>query len=421
MTSAKLRVLYLQPAPLFGGAERQVAEQASFLSQQDIELVVVGGPGRALGEWMRGASHEKFVQSANFPAWSPQRGLRALTLPWRYLRCGLKARAEFASLIASHSVDLVVASLPFAWIVGTLVARAHNVPIVWRAGGSRISLFQKLGLWLLARFMKPDLLLCNGRAVRRLFQPLIGTPVRVVANGVHPAHFGPRLGNSLRYRPPGAAVVVGFAGRLARTKHVGDVIALAQRLRQTHPRARVLIAGDGSERAALEHRARARHLDNVTFLGFVPDMASFYAACDIIVLPSESEGCPNVVLEAMRSERAVVASDIPPLLELIQTGKTGLIYPLKDVGALTRSVETLIDNPAYRGSLARNARRRVEHLNAETSARRVAQILRRVALERADAERADVGTGAAPHQLLEESADAFGNHRTSLVAGGEKS
>jgi glycosyltransferase involved in cell wall biosynthesis len=382
MTRSTIRVLYLQPAPLFGGAERQASEQALFLPAFGVDMTLIAGPGEAIESWVFKARDVRFTRSQNFPAWSPQRGLQALTLPWRYVMCGIRARDEFARAVASEQIDVIVASLPFAWIVGTLVARRAGIPIVWRAGGSRLPWFMKVGVWLLSRFLRPDLLLCNGKAVHDLFHPLIGGPVAVLRNGVDPKLFGPSAGDPRRYRPDGARRVVGFAGRLAPSKHVEDVIALARSVRERHPDVRLLVAGDGSERLVLEERARSAGADNLTFLGFVDDMASFYAACDIIVLPSESEGHSNVLLEAMRSKKAIVATNIDPVLEMIDDGETGLVFPLGDSDALVRVVDRLLYDSELLTRLGRNAAERVNGLTAYAAARRLAAIVRDVAAGR---------------------------------------
>lgn len=382
MVGPRIKVLYLQPAPLFGGAERQAAEQASFLPSFGLDVTVVGGPGNAIASWMRDADRATFVHSPNFPAWPPQRGLRVLTVPFRYVACGLRARAEFAQVVAERHPDLIVASLPFAWIVGTLVARSAGIPILWRAGGSRIPLHERVLLWTLTRFLRPDLLICNGEAVKRLFAPLIPAPVRVLPNGVDPTVFGPTAGDATRYRPPGASVVVGFAGRLAPSKHPEQLVALALGLKQRHPEVRVLVAGDGSERAAAERAAREAGADNLTFLGFVDDMPSFYAACDIIVLPSDSEGHSNVLLEAMRTEKAVVATDIPPVQELVTHEESGLLYPVGDDAALVAAVERLVESRELRRVLGMNAAVRVRRFTAWEAALDLARILGEVAYPR---------------------------------------
>jgi glycosyltransferase involved in cell wall biosynthesis len=379
MSDARIRVLYLQPAPLFGGAERQASEQALFLPSLDIDLTVMGGPGTAIAEWMSDAKEARFVHCEHFPAWSPQTGLRALTSPFRYIACGLRARAEFAKVVEQRDIQLIVASLPFAWIVGTLVARTRGLPIIWRAGGSRITRLETILVWLLGRLVRPDLLLCNGEAVRQLFGRLIPARVAVLRNGVDARLFGPNLGDAARYRPPQARVVIGYAGRLAPSKHPEQLISLAARLRATRPGAELIVAGDGSERARCERLARDKGADNVTFLGFVSDMASFYAACDIVVLPSDSEGCSNVLLESMTSEKAVVASDIAAVGELLKHGDTGLLVPLGDNDALFHAVIGLIDHPDARHRLGRRAAASVRGLTARGAATHLARILREVA------------------------------------------
>lgn len=398
MDGSRIRVLYLQPAPLFGGAERQAAEQASFLPSFGLDVTLVGGPGEAIATWMRAAHHATFVHSPNFPDWPAQRGLRALTVPFRYIARGLRARAEFARLAEERHFDLIVASLPFAWIVGTLVAHSARIPILWRAGGSRVTWLERALLWTLTRFLRPDLLICNGEAVRRLFAPLIPAPVRVLPNGVDPAVFGPAAGDAERYRPAETSVVVGFAGRLAPSKHPEQLLELARELRQEYENVRLLVAGEGSERAEVEREALATGIDNLTFLGFVDDMPSFYAACDIIVLPSDSEGFSNVLLEAMRSEKAVVATDIAPVQELVTDGENGLLYPQGDVPQLLDAVRQLVESPELRRRLGTAAAARVRRFTSWQAALELARILGEVAYPSAAA-RARAPSRALPEAL----------------------
>jgi glycosyltransferase involved in cell wall biosynthesis len=385
MATSRIRTLYLQPAPLFGGAERQATEQAMFLPELGVDPIVVGGPGAVIGAWMKRAPAGRFVHSPNFPdTWAHARGLARLTVSWRYIATGLRAQAEFLELVQKERIDIIVASLPFAWIVGTLVARKAGIPVVWRAGGIDVPLLQRMGLWCLTRFLRPDLLICNGEAVRRVFAPLVGAPVLVVPNGVNSAVFNANTGDGERFRPPGARAVVGFAGRLARTKHPEALIALAARLEKTHPNVHVLVAGDGPERSRSEATARRLGLTNLSFLGFVEDMPSFYAACDIVVLPTDTEGCSNVVLEAMMSEKAIVSADIPPMLELVQHGETGLVYQRGDTVALADAVTGLLARPDARRKLARRAREWALGFGSPVAARKLAVALQGVvAKERA--------------------------------------
>ena len=226
-------------------------------------------------------------------------------------------------------------------------------------------------------------MVCNGRAVQSTFSPVIPAPVALVPNGVDTGVFHPGAGDPSRYRPPGASAVVGFAGRLATTKRPADVIALAARLKHLRPGVRVLLAGEGALRAECERLARESGADNVAFLGFVADMPAFFAACDIVVLPSQEEGSSNALLEAMACRKAVVATDIPALVEQVAHGETGLIYPLGDVTALTQAVESLLAEPARREAMAERAFEHARAFTAERAAERLAGLLKGLVAEHA--------------------------------------
>jgi glycosyltransferase involved in cell wall biosynthesis len=379
MHSRRLRVLYLQPAPLYGGAERQAALHASLLPGFGVDVIPVAGPGRAVVDWLTERGVTTIVHSPNFPGgWPKQRGLGRLTLPWRYLDCGVRAHAQFVRLADEHDPDVIVASLPFAWITGSLVALRRSVPIVWRAGGERINVVQRACLRLLTTALVPDALLCNAEAVRRTFEPYIPAPVSVIANGVDADHFRPGAGDRNRYRPPGARVVVGYASRLTRAKRPQEFIEAAARLRDRHPDARFLLAGGGSIRPELERLAAERHADNLDFLGFVSDMQSFYAACDVIALPSGAEGCPNFLLEAMAMGKPVVASDVAPVLELVHPGHDALVFPLGDVDELTETLSWALEDAALRAELSSRARQRALSFSATASAAKLAALLKRL-------------------------------------------
>ncbi len=410
--SAPLRVLYLQPAPLFGGAERQAVEQAAALERFGIEVTVVAGPGSAIIDWLEAKSVRRVIKSANFPGgWPKQRGLLKATLPFRVLDCGLRADVELNQLVAHGRYQAILASLPFAWITGALVAHRHHLPIAWRAGGAYINPAQAAGMWALTRFLRPDLLICNGLAVARTFRPVVPAPVALLPNGVDLERFHPDA-SPVRYRPAEATVVVGYAARLATRKRPQDVVAMGARLRRSVPGARVLIAGEGSRRPEYERQAQELGADNVRFLGYVSDMPAFYAACDIVVLPSSCEGSSNVLLEAMACGKAVVCSDIPPLVEQIRDHETGLIHRLGDVDGLAASVELLAVNPALRASLAARglevARRSSNVRAAECLAGLVRRLVAEYAAGTGGASRADSSPGPRPAPAAEhESARAY--------------
>ena len=105
------------------------------------------------------------------------------------------------------------------------------------------------------------------------------------------------------------------------------------------------IAGDGPLRESLEQHAQAAGLSEcVKFLGYRSDTAELLAKAQCLVHPSDSEGCPNVVMEAMACGRPVIATAVGDIPELIDNGTTGFLVPRGDTQALTQRLAQLWTN-----------------------------------------------------------------------------
>jgi glycosyltransferase involved in cell wall biosynthesis len=178
----------------------------------------------------------------------------------------------------------------------------------------------------------------------------------------------------------GTGPAIGFAGRLVPQKRPEDFLAMAARIAAHHPEVRFLIAGDGSRRSGYEQLAARLGLDGrVQFLGMVRDMRAFYASCDLLVLPSRSEGCPNIVLEAMAMKVPVVASDTTATREVVTHLRDGFLFPVGDVDRLSDTVELALGAPDLRAAIAARALRKAQGpLSAATSAATLAGVVERL-------------------------------------------
>ena len=107
--------------------------------------------------------------------------------------------------------------------------------------------------------------------------------------------------------------------------------------------------------------ARAFRLGGtVHFAGHREDVPRLLAASDLLVLPSLYEGLPNVVLEAMRFRKPVVATAAPGTTEVVADGQTGLLVPLRDPPALAQAIRTIVQDPDRGRRLGAAGRARVE-------------------------------------------------------------
>jgi glycosyltransferase involved in cell wall biosynthesis len=153
--------------------------------------------------------------------------------------------------------------------------------------------------------------------------------------------------------------VIAFLGRLVTTKSVGTLIEAAGILRREKMRFSLLIVGDGPERAALEELANAEQLNGmVHFTGRRADeLDAAIARASIAVVPSlGGEVFGLVVAENMLRGLPVVASDLGAFQEVL--GSTGLTFETSNASALAAQIRRLLDDPALRASLGRQARQR---------------------------------------------------------------
>jgi glycosyltransferase involved in cell wall biosynthesis len=173
-----------------------------------------------------------------------------------------------------------------------------------------------------------------------------------------------------------SAPLVLFAGRLAEQKRVGDLLKALDLLQHVQPELCTMIVGDGPLRDRLEETARAYALDGrVRFLGHRDDVPYLMAAADVVVLPSAYEGLPNVVLEAMRFRKPVVATAAPGTTEVVVDGETGLLVPVGNVILLARAIRDVVRGPGLASRLGGAGRARVEaHFRADTMVRQFADL-----------------------------------------------
>ena len=159
--------------------------------------------------------------------------------------------------------------------------------------------------------------------------------------------------------PPSAGVGpirVGVLSRLVPLKRVEAVIEAHAQLAEMGIELRTEICGEGPSELFLRDLARRSGIDdNVRFLGWRTDTAALLAKWDLLVMPSMYEGFPIAALEALAARRAVVASSVGGLPELIDDGTSGVLIPAGDTGALVQTLRklsldrTAIDRMGFEG------------------------------------------------------------------------
>lgn len=176
--------------------------------------------------------------------------------------------------------------------------------------------------------------------------------------------------------------VVLSVGRLSREKAHLDLLEGFNRLRETKPEisGKLIIVGDGPERAGLEAAAASLGCkEHVIFTGEVSDVQTFYALADVFVLPSHSEGSPNVLLEAMAANVPVVATAVGGVPEMVENNESALLVPPNDPTSLAASLARLLTDGQLGQRLTTNAALLVDNrFTPENCVRTLVEIYREV-------------------------------------------
>jgi glycosyltransferase involved in cell wall biosynthesis len=160
----------------------------------------------------------------------------------------------------------------------------------------------------------------------------------------------------LKPGPDQRPILVSF-GRWSLLDGARDAIWACDILRFLYPTLRLILVGDGPDRAALMKFARDIHVaDHVTFISNGEQAASWLLAADVVWVPDRRQGFPLAALEAMAAGKPVVVSDSATATTGINPAARCLVFPAGDKPALARQTRTLLEQPSLRTSLTAAAR-----------------------------------------------------------------
>lgn len=218
--------------------------------------------------------------------------------------------------------------------------------------------FSHLHLRTIGRFAynAADVNFCYTDVEKRRLRDLgVDSDIRVVPNGIDTERFTP---DGEVYGPlaetDGQKIL--FVGRLVPGKRPDHVVESFCRLSSSHPDARLFLAGDGPLREELERKAERLGVANrVEFLGYVPydSMPAVYRGGDVLALPSETEGFPRTVMEALACETPVVTSPLEQIKPLVR--RSGRM--VDGVGEMASVLDELLSDDGVRAELALEGRK----------------------------------------------------------------
>ena len=211
--------------------------------------------------------------------------------------------------------------------------------------------------------------------------------LRVQHTPIRPAQPDPDFSRVDFRRQAGLAdqsLVLLTVGRLSAEKDQALFLQAAALLRQLDPNFpfQLLILGDGPERGALQTLAVSLNIEPlIIFAGQQDNTAPYYAAADIFVLSSRTEGSPNVLLEAMDAGLAIVATAVGGVPEVVRHEESALLIPAADPVALAQAILRLSREPELRARLVAAGKKLVDQNSPQQYFQRVAGMFTEVMLE----------------------------------------
>ena len=181
--------------------------------------------------------------------------------------------------------------------------------------------------------------------------------IDVVPNFIDPRRYeraahGP---GARRWAEPGEKILV-HVSNFRPVKRVLDVVAVFERVRAEMP-ARLLLVGDGPERAKIElHCRECGPCDDITFIGNVPAVEQLLVGADLFLLPSEVESFGLAALEALSCEVPVIATSVGGLPEVVDDGETGFLRQVGDVDGMAQAALELLRDDDRRQAFGRAGR-----------------------------------------------------------------
>jgi glycosyltransferase involved in cell wall biosynthesis len=363
-----MNIVHLTASTLFGGPERQMLGLAGALAGECRSVFLSfaeGGRCRAFLDEARAEGFEAAALEHDTPH------LRAAT-------------SELAGRLRHIGADLLLCNGYKAGLLGRIAARREGVPVVavsrgWTAESWKVRLYEALDRINL-RWMDRVVCVSEGQAakVRRAGVP--DERVVVIRNAIRADRFeapDPAYRDRLlALFPDPPRHVIGAAGRLSPEKGFAVLAEAARRVLREDPGAGIVLFGDGPLHEALARQVEAAGLaGRFVLAGFRADLDRYIPWLDVMVLPSYTEGLPNVVLEACAAGVPVVATAVGGTPEVIEDGENGYLAPPGDARTLAGCILAVLDSDDLGRGMGESGRRRVlEEFTFEAQARQYRQL-----------------------------------------------
>jgi GalNAc-alpha-(1->4)-GalNAc-alpha-(1->3)-diNAcBac-PP-undecaprenol alpha-1,4-N-acetyl-D-galactosaminyltransferase len=332
------RLLLVTDSMQCGGAERQMAEMANYWAARGADVALATWTGPRLRDFY---AMDPRVERVHLDDYGAGR-----------IRANLRRIQKLRRRLAEHAPQAVLSFLTRSNVPAVLAAIGRGVRVVV-SERRQPSFNADLPVeWRILRrlvYGRAAAVVCQTQATAAWIRRHWRLEAVVIPNALRP----------LPAPAGGREPLLLGVGSLKREKGFDLLLEAFARVAGAFPEWRVVLLGDGPERADLERRREALGLrDRVEFAGRVHDVEGWMARAGLVVQPSRFEGFPNAVLEGMGMGAAVVSADCEAgPSDMIDDGVNGRLVPVEDADALAGAMRELMARPDLRERLGREAMR----------------------------------------------------------------
>lgn len=320
-------ICFVNTAKTFGGGEKWHLDIAKGLHAEGVDVIAVSYPGSPLGQKLYAAGVKVFpMKIGNLSFLNPIK----LSLCEKFFR--------------KLKVDTVIMNLPSDMkFASSVAAKVGAKKIIYRRG-SDIPIKNSLVNRYYFGSVLTDVI-ANSEATKKSI--LAKNPalfpiekIKVIYNGIDFADYPKEA--TFAAKAEGDTLKIGTLGRLVYQKAQTYLLDLSQELQKRNLPHKIIIGGDGPEKAKLvQYAENAGVAKNIEFVGFVENVPEFMSRLDVFALTSRWEGFGYVLVEAMACGRPLVAFDVSSVPEIIEDGENAYLVPFADIKTFADRIENL--------------------------------------------------------------------------------
>jgi glycosyltransferase involved in cell wall biosynthesis len=342
---SQLNIAHLIATNFFGGPEKQIIQHLMRIKQGKFAILLISFIERSMPNELLDAARKRKIPTRDLYTWNP---------------FNPKVIFDLISILRREEIDILCTHGYKSDIIGRIASWILRIPQIvfsrgWTEENKKIKLFEGLDRWFI-RFADHVVAVSEGQKEKLLKLQMIPERISVIHNGIDLDSIKIESKNSIRSEIGinGNSYLVVSAGRLSPEKNFGGLIEAAKIVTERNKDITFIVFGEGFLRKELEQKILDIGLKNkFLFPGFRKDFLSVLKEIDIFVLPSFTEGLPNVLLEAYALGKPVVATKVGGNPEIVLDGETGFLVSVQDTGKLAERILELAQEPNLRKEMGK--------------------------------------------------------------------